>query len=70
MARFIKITEKDGDMLLINTHYVVEVEYRDCFNDVSVVVLKGDILKGYNIDFETKAEAMKFMESNFLLFNS
>ena len=70
MARFIKITEKDGDMLLINTHYVVEVEYRDCFNDVSVVVLKGGILKGYNIDFETKAEAIEFLEKNFLLFNS
>jgi len=76
MARFIKLPQKDGNnIVLLNTDYVIKAKYHHNgdnapFYSVILEVEKNGRTELLTIDFETKAEAMKFMESNFLIFNS
>jgi len=76
MARFVKVTEKNGDIvLLINTDYVVKVMYEDNSgmaprHSVVIEVAKNKGIESTTIDFESKYAAIEFLEKNFLLFNS
>ena len=76
MPRFVKVTEKNGDIvLLINTDYVVNVKYEDNSgrtprHSVVIEVAKNKGIEITIIDFESKYAAMDFLEKNFLLFNS
>ena len=75
MARFIQIKQKSNKIFLLNTDYVITAEYYDRGNDVTLhsVILeleKNSRTNFLSVDFETKAEAIEFLEQNFLLFNS
>jgi len=75
MARFIQIKQKSNKIFLLNTDYVITAEYYDLGNDVTLhsVILeleKNSRTNFLSVDFETKAEAMEFLEQNFLIFNS
>jgi len=72
MARFIEIKQKDGDLVLINTDYVVMAKYHDNggMNTIVIEVAKNNRIESTIIDFETKAEVIDFLQKNFLLFNS
>jgi len=72
MARFIEIKQKDGDLVLINTDYVVMAKYHDNggMNTVVIDVAKNNHIESAIIDFETKEDAMEFLQVEFLLFNS
>ena len=72
MARFIEIKQKNGDLVLINTGYVVMAKYHDNggMNTIVIEVAKNNRIESTIIDFETKAEVTEFLQKNFLLFNS
>jgi len=75
MARFIQIKQKSNKIFLLNTDYVITAEYYDRGNDVTLhsVILeleKNSRTNFLSVDFETKAEAIEFLEQNFLIFNS
>jgi len=76
MARFIEIKQKDGNnIVLLNTDYVITAKYHHNgdyapFYSVILEVEKNDHTEFLIIDFETKAEAIEFLDKNFLLFNS
>ena len=75
MARFIQIKQKSNKIFLLNTDYVITAEYYDRGNDVTLhsVILeleKNSRTNFLSVDFETKTEAIEFLEQNFLIFNS
>ena len=75
MARFIQIKQKSNKIFLLNTDYVITAEYYDRGNDVTLhsVILeleKNSRTNFLSVDFETTAEAIEFLEKNFLIFNS
>jgi len=76
MARFIEIKQKSNRVFLLNTDYVMTAEYCDrSSNDaplhsVILATAKNERTDFLYVDFETKEDAMEFLQKNFLLFNS
>jgi len=75
MARFIEVPQKGNNIVLLNTDYVIKAESHYNGDDaplhsVILEVEKNGRTELLAIDFETKAEVKKFMEQNFLIFNS
>lgn len=71
MSRFIKIP-KEGDMILINSDRVEQVEFRPGQDAPTVYLFligKGKN-KHHEVEFKTDADAVNFIESNFTLFNA
>ena len=75
MARFIEIKQKNNNITLLNTDYVIKAESHYNGDDaplhsVILEVEKNGRTELLAIDFETKAEVTEFLQKNFLIFNS
>jgi len=75
MARFIEIKQKSNRVFLLNTDYVMTAEYCDRSNDaplhsVILATSKNERTDFLYVDFETKEDAMEFLQVEFLIFNS
>ena len=74
MARFIEVPQKGKNIVLLNTDYVVMAKYQDNGDDPSnsviIEVAKNSHTDLLIVDFKSKAEAIEFLEQNFLIFNS
>ena len=71
MSRFIKIP-KQGDVILLNSDRVEQVEFRPGQDTPTVhlfLIGKGEN-KHHEVEFKTDADAVNFIESNFTLFNT